>query len=226
MGDITSIIAKIRGLRALSTSSNVHEAAAAAATADRLIQEHRLEEAALEVGGRSPDAPGLDPEPLFAWPGARVGWERYLANSLGEHYDVAIVYQKLVKGCQAVMCGRPGDVAVLREMYAWCHSEIASMASAHRYRGRRRSAFCLGAADGVRLQLACSKRAAQAAASAATAIVLADRITQVEAALALAIPGLKSATCRPTCSDEAAFHSGRHAGQSLDVSPNRTRRFA
>jgi hypothetical protein len=46
---LESVIAKIKALRALATSSNVHEAAAAAAQAEALLQKHRLDEAALEA---------------------------------------------------------------------------------------------------------------------------------------------------------------------------------
>src|SRR2546421_209940 len=44
-----AVIEKVRKLRALATSQNAHEAAAAAAAADKLIQEHRLSEAELHA---------------------------------------------------------------------------------------------------------------------------------------------------------------------------------
>jgi hypothetical protein len=54
---LESIIAKIKALRALAMSSNVHEAAAAAAQAEALLQKHRLDEAALETNDAPREAP-------------------------------------------------------------------------------------------------------------------------------------------------------------------------
>lgn len=61
-----AVIEKIKKLRALAQSTNAHEAANAAAAAERLLQEHRLSEAELEandvetVGGAEEDAAPVD----------------------------------------------------------------------------------------------------------------------------------------------------------------------
>ena len=51
MSTVEEVIAKVQKLCRLATSTNVHEAAAAAAAADRLIQEHDLAEAQLQSEG-------------------------------------------------------------------------------------------------------------------------------------------------------------------------------
>src|SRR4029079_8147154 len=53
----STLIAKIQKLRALASSANVHEAAAAAAAAERLIQEHNLSEAEVATGAGDEDEP-------------------------------------------------------------------------------------------------------------------------------------------------------------------------
>src|SRR6266849_6358620 len=63
---IDKIIERIQKLNKLATSSNVNEAAAAAAMAQRLMTEHRISEAQLSAEHDEADAPITDMDVLAA----------------------------------------------------------------------------------------------------------------------------------------------------------------
>jgi hypothetical protein len=111
------IIARIKALRALATSSNVHEAAAAAAQATRLLLEHDLAEADVDAASGEPvEAPTIADEPLDNY-GARVsGWKSTLAIFLTKAHGCAGWMRRPKDGPTAgewtqVIVGRRGDVA-------------------------------------------------------------------------------------------------------------------
>lgn len=71
------IIDRVQKLLRLSTSNNPHESATAAAQAQRLITEHRLEEA--ELGDVNAEPDGLEMRELFDIP--CVEWTMTLATA-------------------------------------------------------------------------------------------------------------------------------------------------
>jgi hypothetical protein len=104
------IIEKIRNLRKLSTSSNPHEAATAAALADQLIQKHRIEETELELGAGVAAELGEDPTPIHQWAGRKKKWEAVLVHTLCGHYDVASYNRRTGSGVRAMAVGHPSDI--------------------------------------------------------------------------------------------------------------------
>jgi hypothetical protein len=89
------IIEKLKKLLALATSDNIHEAAAAAAKAQELIERYRIDRALLE-GDEKETRAGDDPiatTVLHRFNGSRVmTWILNLAISLGEQNAVAVYY--------------------------------------------------------------------------------------------------------------------------------------
>lgn len=224
---LAAVLDKVRKLRRLSTSTNVHEAAAAAAAADRLIQEYRLEEAAMEEAGCSADEPLDEPDPVLTFGRKRAAWRRVMLVAVCAHYDCASYLVQAEAGAWlGKVVGRPTDVLCVREMLAYVAFEIDRLTeSLMDGRGRTaRAAFRLGAAYGVMEALRASKAAAVAAVPASTALVLASRLDLAEALL-----HRRHTLLRPRSlgipEDYAALQQGHAAGRALDVSAGRARRL-
>ena len=152
MADIASVIDKVQKLRRLARSENPNEAAAAAAAADKLIQEHGLAEAQLQADGkqaaetvtedrpRSPRGPARRPpgsaSSLRAWPGTTTA----RATSCGIRSNT--LAHKII--------GRPSDLATVRYMWGWLSVEIERLAQLHKGEGRSwLDSFRRGAVDGA-----------------------------------------------------------------------------
>lgn len=225
---LAAVLDKVRKLRRLSTSTNVHEAAAAAAAADRLIQEHRLEEAALEEAGGDADAPLEDPDPVLTFGRKRATWRRVLFVAVCSHYDCASYLARTASGgWLGKIVGRPTDILCVREVLAYLISEIDRLTDALMAgRGRTaHAAFRQGAAYGVWQALRASKAAAVAAVPVSTALVLASRKDLAEALLHRQHGDLRQEGPPSTPDDEAALQLGLEVGRAIDVAAGRARRL-
>lgn len=217
-----NIITKVRGLLRLSRSSNVHEAAAASAAADRLIQQYRLEETAIEVEtGEARESAGVEPTYLRRWR-RRPAWQRYLIRGLCNHYDVAYLYHTRGDVVEARMWGRPSDMAMVRELLAYVEDEIERLVRGYRGATARRS-FRLGAVAGVTEALRASKKASLATAATSTALVLASRSEESRAAMEKYAGGKIPTGRRPRVAtvEEQAFFDGKQAGRRMDLNPGK-----
>lgn len=218
MGTIQEVIEKVQKLRRLATSSNVHEAAAAAAAADKLIQEHGLAEAQLEVDGQTA-AERPEQETLTSWTRI-VTWERVLAKGLANHYDCTTLVQPDYVNARSEtkyqVIGRPSDLASVRYMFAWLVVEIERLAQQNRGQGRvwLRS-FRHGAVEGVLSAMRESKQAARETATS-TALVLVDqRLALAEAERERLHPDMTKTRGVRFSHDPYAFRQGQSAGRSL-----------
>jgi hypothetical protein len=215
------IIAKIRNLRKLSTSSNPHEAATAAALADQLIQKHRIEETELEIGAGVAAELGEDPTPIQHWLGRKKKWEALLAHQLCEHYDVASYNRRTESSVSAMAVGHPSDIRLVREMYAYLHSEITALAGRVRGHGKSvHAAFRLGCVAGAITAMRASKERGRGEMSEQVAIVLASRYDESTARLMELHPDLVQ-TKHIVPSDEEAFQAGFAAGTAIEQQPTK-----
>lgn len=144
-----AVLDRVRKLLALATSSNVHEAAAAAARAQRLIAQHRLEEwLAVEVDP-DPIADGAD-EPLEIARRLRK-WKVVLATALAEA-NGCVAYTA-PRGAEEVIAliGRARDRAAVRELWDGLVKRIEWLSATHGPNRPRRwhEAFRIGAVDAV-----------------------------------------------------------------------------
>jgi hypothetical protein len=170
---LSAVLRKVKRLRALATSSNPHEAAAAAAAADRLMTQHRIDEATLRDA-----ATGRDSTPLVSWRRRRPEWQVKLADVLCLHYDVAYYWwdegpPAAPTSRSVIMCGAEADVAMVRSMWRWLRTETRRL-------GRKepqstRDAFRFGMVLGIAAALVEVKRAALASAPPQVSIVLRNR---------------------------------------------------
>jgi hypothetical protein len=223
MSAIDAVIAKVRKLRNLATSANVHEAATAAALADKLIQEHGLAEAQLEADGQEPGEKAEEAtDPTISWHGQVPAWQSCLASFLARHYDCAPYrthgrdsYGKRYEAQRVV--GRPSDVATLRYMLAWLVAEIERLAQLEP-KGMGRSyynAYRMGAVAGVRSSMTAAKDAARTQATSAALVVFDNRQALAEAALKATHDDLKAGRSRGTVGDVMGFNRGQAAGKQI-----------
>lgn len=216
---IETILRKVRALRELAKSANVHEAAVAAAKADRLIQKHRLDEAAIEAAGYTAEAPTRDPEGVY-FGERQVVWKKTLLLILVQHYGCASFNERLATaiGWTTYVVGRPSDTAIVRYMFAWVTSEIVRLLGASGFTERKsRASFCKGAVMGFYEALETSAKEARAQATSTAPVLLDGRSKEAERTVVALCPGIEPAKkMRPTkLSDRDAALEGRRAGRTI-----------
>lgn len=225
------VVDKVRKLLRLSTSSNAHEAALAAAKAQELIDRHQLAQVTLEletptsVAALEPiqnfhDAPLDRPTRLDQWRGR-------LASCLARANACRIYFF----GPRIMLIGRASDAETVRYLYAWLVQEVDRLAEADGAgKGRTwRNNFRHGVVDGINAQL---KRQRQTfaetmrheASGNAHALVrvnqalarMNDRQCEVDAWMREHL-NLAARRSSPINYDAAARDAGRQAGASIAI---------
>lgn len=148
MADLARVLDRVRKLLALATSSNVFEAAEAAAQAQALIDRHRLE-ALLQEQVEAPITDGSEAS-LERARRPRV-WRGVLAAGLAEANGC--LAWSTARGGETELCilGREGDRAVVVALFEWLAPRIEWLSATHAP-GRDRAyhdAFRVGAAGAV-----------------------------------------------------------------------------
>ena len=180
MTDHTSLLDKVRKLLALKQSSNAHEAANAAAAAERLIAEHGLSEA--ELGDVECEI-GMDDEPLDR--GTRTTlWKNNLFAQLLQLHGCRGVYRRRgVRGGKGTRgatvyslhaVGRQDDIATVRFLAEWLVHEINRLAALQAGGRLGRQSYRAGCVHGVISAMEETKRAVMAGASS-TALARLER---------------------------------------------------
>lgn len=164
------LLARVRKLLTLAgdRGATEGEASNAAAAAQRLIEEHRLDAALLDAGPA--DEPhveepiGIDVDPIDRLK-SRVAWRGSLASGIAEANGCKIYWQD---GREIRCIGAPSRVAVVRTLYAWLSREVDRLGSeAARGRGRAYGhAWRVGCAERLAERLAEAAKQGQAEARA------------------------------------------------------------
>jgi len=152
------VLDRARKLLALAKSSNVHEAAAAAGAAQRLLEAHRLDLAALTRPEGRPRSVRLHDEPLDE--GARLAaWKIDLAMVVSEANCARVVVLRDGRYAVLQIVGQDEDVGAARVLYSWLVSEIQRLARASGVRGRAAlDSFRFGAVSTIEQRLARVRR--------------------------------------------------------------------
>lgn len=212
--NIQNIIEKVRKLRALATSDNVNEAAAAAAAAERLIQEHALSEVQLVEEAERP----VDGGSLMSFGSRTPRWMSGLLAGLAKQYRCACWIDARMGEKTFRAVGTPSDLEILRYQSAYFTSEITRLAERQgKGKGKTwRNSFCLGAVTAV---LEAMREANTQARAAATSSALV-RVDQAAAdALAFRdslVPNLRAQSASRRRIDFNAYTAGKKAGANLN----------
>ena len=160
-------ITKVQKLLRLATSSNVNEAALAAAKAQEIMDAYEIQEAVLatSTGPENPDSEE-DKDPFIDY--GRMGdaldptntvWRTSLACGLAE-VNICKIYTSSGRGIQII--GRPKNVQTIRYMYGFIIHQINKLADEHKGFSRTwKNNFRLGAVHTINARLKEQKKATQ-----------------------------------------------------------------
>lgn len=224
--NIQSVLKKVSALRNLAAKAGtIHEAEAAAAQADALIQKHRLSEADVEsASAEQPKEKPAEGDALVRTDTQIPRWRRSLAHVIASHYG-CFMWTSGSRGTAhwAIrIVGRPSDVEVVRYMFAWISTEIDRLAQGETGKGDR-SAFRLGAVIGIRNALAASTRATVAdhgdthPPTQSAAMILVGRGEESKKEADRIVGKFKNLPAARTSGSAAAFGRGRKAGEGMHV---------
>ncbi|MEX0683416.1 MAG: DUF2786 domain-containing protein [Dehalococcoidia bacterium] len=215
MIDNARILEKVRRLLALSTSSNEHEAALAAAKAQELLLTYNLELA---------DVPAVQREDVTQEvlnTGNTASWVGVLLGSVARHNFGDAIY--LGDGQRAIIA-QPHNIEVIKYLYDYLVREINRLAdrgwasfdgyasSARRWK----TGFRFGAISAIDARLEAERRKAQQA-SVDTRALIVTSDEAVRAAVHRYYPQLR--TRKVGGGDLGGYGAGRAAGASVDIRP-------
>lgn len=227
MSDIMSkVIARVIHLRKLAAgNTNIHEANAAAAAADKLIQEHRLSQAELEASGNAPSDP-MSSVKLHEG-GRRTAWRETLLHALSGHYgcswymnhgrDFSSGREK--RSCDYTLVGRQSDVEIVVYMFSWLTEEIERLCRWHsggKGTGYAR-AWLDGAAIGVRDTFNQRKAEMKAKEVSSAMVLLDNRSKEAEKHKYATVPGLKKVASVQGGRDYSAREQGYKVGREIQI---------
>ena len=226
---MNAIIDKIRHLRSLAQSSNLNEATAAAAAADRLISKYRVSEVEINISNKMADLPAIEDKEILYESSRVTMWKKSLANVLANHYgcfmwnDTIRVNGRKVSRYRLI--GVDSDIAITRYMFAWLLTEIERLSKlfctgmGHVYA----NSYCIGAVTGIQFQLEKIKQEEKAAAVQNTQTTnalacLDERVDRAKAVLYSLHNNLVAVKTR-SCSqyDGNAYAIGVNSGKSIHL---------
>ncbi len=229
------IVDRIEKLRRLSTSSNVHEAAAAAAEAQRLMAAHHIAEAQLEAEGAEFDETVTSFDVLSdAGANAKTPKNWFVELARGVAYSngcrLLITRARYGRAGKIELYGRTNKVQACNYLFQMFRKEINRLTA--EFKAPTLSAtysFKYGAACEISARMQAESKAASDALKAAAGfgsagasgalIVIDKEALAVMAAVKAA--GAKGTFKIGGASDRDAFAAGRRAGASVNLGGNR-----
>jgi len=225
---MNAIIDKIRHLRSLAQSSNLNEATAAAAAADRLISKYRISEVEISVANKAADLPAIEDKEILYESGRVTLWKKNLANILAEHYG-CYMWNNCIringrKVSRYRLVGVENDIAITRYMFAWLLTEIERLSKLHCIGMGHvyANSYCTGAVVGIKKQLEQIKQEERASAKdeqTTTALACLDeRVDKAKATLYTLRNNLVTVKSRSYSQyDGSAYSLGVNVGKSIHL---------
>lgn len=222
------IIDKIKKLRLLATSSNVFEAAAAAAQADKLISKFRISEAELGIS----DKEGAEEDQNVLYETSRaIMWKRSLSQILAEHYG-CVIWNDCIAGTdygsrkvsRYRLVGRKADIAIVSYMFAWLLFEIERLTKLN-CKGQGHivcQSYSEGAVVGINDQLKQSRqqsiKEAEEAGQSQALVKLDERIDEANVKLKQLHPKLRTITTYSHRRfNRDSYNNGVQAGRNIHL---------
>lgn len=220
MSDISKVISRVIHLRKLSEgNANIHEARAAAAAADRLIQEYRLSQAELECSGKEPQEPMH--KAVMHEGGRRTAWRETLARSICNHYGCSwyIFRSNLNRSLNYIVVGRQSDTEIASYMFEWLSAEIERLCKFYsKGMGVRFAKSWLdGAAEGVADTFRQRKQEMQNQPSSSAMVLLDNRIKESNEFMRQSNPNMQSSKAIRGGSSYSARVSGYNVGKNIQI---------
>ncbi len=224
--DRENLIEKVRKLRNLSTSSNLNEAAAAARAAEKLIQEHCLEEAEFELAEGSQEFVVEDGLPLTDWNERQTVWQNVLLTVLSTAYTCeGIIKTNHLGKVGFYAIGRPADIATMRYQYAYFVVEMTRLAhlmapkTLTRGGGKHwHKSFYLGGVQAIRESLVSAKQEVRQQASSTALAVIDKHMEETQNFFKEKYPKAKLVNLKSTINRDA-WQKGHDAGSGLSPKP-------
>jgi hypothetical protein len=119
---------KVRKLLALATSGNVHEAAAAAAAAQAIIERYRLEHLLDEETGAPPAPPG---EEVLDISKRTRRYKTVLASGLAEANGCLVYSVEVGRERRLVLAGQTADRLAVRSLWDWLVPRLEWLSATH-----------------------------------------------------------------------------------------------
>ncbi|MEN0062996.1 MAG: DUF2786 domain-containing protein [Myxococcota bacterium] len=216
-----AVLDRVRKLLALATSPNVHEAAAAAARAQRLIERHRLEGylAAERAVEEDPDPiEDARDEPLEVARRLRK-WKRVLAGGLADVNGCVVYTLRADDGERLIVVGRSRDRAAVHALWSWLTKRIEWLSATE---GGKRSkawheAFRIGAVESIIERLRDAGSDVRPAEPGALVQIDAAMAAHRDALERFVRERLRLGKGRSISVDPGAFAEGRAAGRAFDL---------
>lgn len=215
------IIERIRRLLALSTSSNVNEAAAAANAAQRLMAKYQIDALELEATepGQQEAAVGTE---VFDEERRTITWRTRIAYALAEA-NLCVLFQsrQSAQGRREIkIVGTQEAISMVRYMHAYLTHEVERLWQEEAQRGVHTSraagnGFRLGAAVTLGKRIKEATEGVRHAASPGAIVLVNKHMERVEAAVGCK---LSRTSRRSTYQDHSAFERGKAAGNSVNLS--------
>jgi hypothetical protein len=214
------IIERIRCLLALSTSSNVNEAAAAANAAQRLMAKYQIDVLELEATVPGREEPAVDTE-VFDQQRRTITWRNHIANALADaNLCVLYLHRQPERGLtQIKIVGTSEAISMVRYMHAYLVHQVERLWQEESARGVHTSraagsGFRLGAAVTLGKRLKEATKVVRHEASPGAIVLVNQHLARVEAAVGCM---LSTTPRRSTYRDASAFERGKAAGNSVNL---------
>lgn len=234
--ELAKKVEQVRKLLALSSNNtSVEESRAAAAQADRIMQEYRITQAMLEaqdVGAAEPFVRKVVEEG-----GRRTAWREVVLAALCDHYGCCWYYSSYrvggersagapgSKGRQSyTVVGRKSDTDIVDYMFTWATAEIARLSRWHTGgKGVKYAlAWMMGCARGLSAQFSDMRAAARAQAQSvggSTALAVLDKRQSESRAHMESKIGTTKGVAVHGAHDWQATGEGFKVGKSIQIKP-------
>lgn len=219
---MTDIVDRVRKLLQLSQSSNQNEALAATAIANKLIAEHNISVAELEINGGNVE-PVVESDTFIYETGRIIPWKQSLAVILAKNYGCAIFnsldYSGGRKFSRLKLVGRASDIGICNYMFAWLVTTIQTLSDAE-CKGKGKvfaQSYCQGFVSGIQIQLTVSKKEAESGFGVAAIVRVNSRLDEAEKWMRAQHQLKKEKHASHSRFDLAAYGQGVEAGKNIHL---------
>lgn len=222
--DAAALVDRVRKLLALATSPNVHEAAAAAARAQAMIDDHRLAGLLDEQDRADADVTDGQDQPLEQARRIRK-WKTVLAGRLAD-LNGCVAYTAGHRGHQKLLlAGHPVDRVAVIEVWSWLTHRMELLSASHGA-GQDRAwhdAFRIGAAETIAARMAETQTVVRAALETTALVRVQPALARrADAVQRFVDQQLRLKPGRGMSLDADGYARGKAAGGGLDLATGET----